>query len=180
MLKKYLLAITIFLINVTKFNAQNKQPEERLTCNMRIKSPQCYQPQKPKGTYYQHVEQYSDITKNDSLSVRYMTSELSVIISLNKRKKATMLVRQCSPNCTYPNPFKYLYEKKGSWSFQDDTVTIIWKYQRDTLSSKWLCLIQRDTFKLKYERDYKTNYPVIDCKSALTPKDKNPFIGYGN
>ncbi len=180
MLKKYLLAIAIFLINVTNFNAQNKQPEERLTCNMRIKSPQCNQPQKPKGAYYQHVEQYSDITKNDSLSVRYITSELSLILNFKKSKKAKLLVRQSVSRSVNLTTFAYLYEKEGSWKMQMDTVIIIWKYQKDTLSTKWLRLAQRDTFKLKYERDYKTNYPVIDCKSALIPKDKNPFIGYGN
>jgi hypothetical protein len=169
MFKKYLLFVVIFLIVLTNVRAQKIESRK-----------ECQQPTYPKGAYDQTVEQYSNTTQKDSVTSFSVVSELSVILNFKKSKKVTLLVRQCSPNCTYPNPFKYVYEKKGTWIIQTDTVTIIWKYRKDALSAKWFLLKNTESYKLKYERYYKTNYPIIGCRSALIPEDKNPFIGYGN
>jgi len=177
MIKKILIAITGFLIIQTNICAQATQPEERLTCNMRLKQPECNQPDKPKGSYHQITEQYSFGT--DSL-IRTVYSELSVTIRFTKKKEVIMFARQCLPICTSLNSYKYLYGKKGNWKMQSDTLIITWKYHKDNPKAKWERLKIKSSDKLKYERDYTNNYPVIGCKSALIPINKIPFIGYGN
>lgn len=181
LLHKRLVLTVIFFIILTTFSAQSTwiyDKEERPTCNMIERPLKCDQSKYPKGAYYQTIENYAPITGNDSL-VRVLSSETSLTLSF-KKKGVTMLARQCSPGCTYPNPFKYLYEKKGRWKMQGDTVMITWEYQKDTISAKWLHLTGANSYTLKYERDHRTNYPVIGCRSALIVNDRDLFIGYGN